>query len=312
MTLTLTNETGETARDETPTVRFFASGARLATRQLLRNPAATGGLVVLVLLCLAALAAPWIAPFNPVQIKLSAKLQPPSWVHLLGTDHFGRDVLSRLLFGARGSLSIGLLVVAFSTSIGVPIGMAAGFIRGRVENVLMRLMDAFLTFPPLLLAVAIVGLLGPDLRNVMVAIGIVQVPVLARIVRASTLSAREETYVMAARALGASPLRIAVRHILRNILSPIMVQLTIGFSAAIIAEASLSFLGLGTQPPDPSWGRDLAEARRYMADAPWLFLAPTATIMLAVLSINFVGDGLSDALDPRSWRTRARAASASR
>jgi peptide/nickel transport system permease protein len=267
-------------------------------------------LVVLALLCLAAIAAPLISPFDPIQIKLSAKLQPPSWAHLLGTDHFGRDVLSRLLYGARVSLSIGLMVVAFSTSFGVPIGMTAGFMRGNVDNVLMRLMDAFLTFPPLLLAVAIVGLLGPDLRNVMAAIGVVQVPVLARIVRASTLSAREETYVMAARALGASPLRIATRHILRNILSPIMVQLTIGFSAAIIAEASLSFLGLGTQPPNPSWGRDLAEARRYMADAPWLFLAPTATIMLAVLSINFVGDGLRDALDPRSWRTRARVASA--
>jgi peptide/nickel transport system permease protein len=309
MVVILTNDAGKAARDETLTLRF-ASGARLASRQFLRNLPATSGLVVLALLCLAAIAAPLISPFDPIQIKLSAKLQPPSWAHLLGTDHFGRDVLSRLLYGARVSLSIGLMVVAFSTSFGVPIGMTAGFMRGNVDNVLMRLMDAFLTFPPLLLAVAIVGLLGPDLRNVMAAIGVVQVPVLARIVRASTLSAREETYVMAARALGASPLRIATRHILRNILSPIMVQLTIGFSAAIIAEASLSFLGLGTQPPNPSWGRDLAEARRYMADAPWLFLAPTATIMLAVLSINFVGDGLRDALDPRSWRTRARVASA--
>jgi peptide/nickel transport system permease protein len=309
MAVTFANDSDKTARDEIPTVRF-ASGARLASRQFLRNPAATAGFVILTLLCLASIAAPWIAPFDPIQIKLAAKLQPPSWHHLLGTDHFGRDVLSRLLYGSRVSLSIGLMVVAFATSIGVPIGMVAGFMRGHVENGLMRLMDAFLTFPPLLLAVAIVGLLGPDLRNVMLAIGIVQIPVLARIVRASTLSAREETYVVAASALGASPFRIATRHILRNILSPIVVQLTIGFSAAIIAEASLSFLGLGTQPPDPSWGRDLADARRYMADAPWLFLAPTATIMLAVLSINFIGDGLRDALDPRSWRTRARAASA--
>jgi ABC-type dipeptide/oligopeptide/nickel transport system permease subunit len=308
MAIDLADAGDKTAAVEVPTVRF-ASGARLASRQFLRNRAATSGLVVLVLLCLAAFAAPWISPFDPVQIKLSAKLQPPSWAHLLGTDHFGRDVLSRLLYGSRTSLSIGLMVVAFSTSFGVPIGMVAGFMRGHVDNGLMRLMDAFLTFPPLLLAVTIVGLLGPDLHNVMLAIGIVQVPVLARIVRASTLSAREEVYVLAAGALGASPLRIATRHILRNILSPIVVQLTIGFSAAIIAEASLSFLGLGTQPPTPSWGRDLADARRYMADAPWLFLSPTATIMLAVLSINFIGDGLRDALDPRSWRTRARAAS---
>jgi ABC-type dipeptide/oligopeptide/nickel transport system permease subunit len=307
MAVMLANGSDKTALGEVPTVRF-ASGARLASRQFLRNPAATCGLVVLTLMCLAAIGAPWISHFDPVQIKLSAKLQSPSWAHLLGTDHFGRDVLSRLLYGSRVSLSIGLMVIAFSTSFGVPIGMVAGFMRGHVDNGLMRVMDAFLTFPPLLLAVTIVGLLGPDLRNVMLAIGVVQVPVLARIVRACTLSAREETYVIAASALGASPLRIATRHILRNILSPIVVQLTIGFSAAIIAEASLSFLGLGTQPPNPSWGRDLAEARRYMADAPWLFLAPTATIMLAVLSINFIGDGLRDALDPRSWRT-ARAAS---
>src|ERR1700694_5117828 len=196
MAVNFASDSDKTAPDEIPTVRF-ASGARLAARLFLRNPAATSGLVVLTLLCLAAVAAPWIPPFDPVQIKLSAKLQPPSWEHLLGTDHFGRDVLSRLLYGSRVSLSIGLLVVAFSTSFGVPIGMVAGFMRGHVENGLMRLMDAFLTFPPLLLAVTIVGLLGHDLRNVMLAFGMVQVPVLARSVRACTLSAREEVYVVA-------------------------------------------------------------------------------------------------------------------
>jgi peptide/nickel transport system permease protein len=283
-----------------------ATGLRLAARQFFRNPAAVAGLIVLGLICVAALLAPWVAPHDPIQMRLSAKLRAPSEVYWLGTDHFGRDIFSRLLHGARLSLSVGLLVVGFAASIGVPLGLLAGLAGGWVDNALLRLMDAMLTFPPLLLAVAIVGLLGPDVINVMLALGIVQIPVLVRLVRASTLAAREETYVTAARALGASGRRIALRHVLRNILSPIVVQVTIGFSAAVIAEASLSFLGLGTQPPQPSWGRDLAEARRYMADAPWMFLAPTGTIMLCVLSINFLGDGLRDALDPRSWRSGSR------
>jgi peptide/nickel transport system permease protein len=286
----------------------YEGGMRLAARQLVRNRAAATGLVCLALICLCALLAPLLAPYDPVQINLSAKLRPPGDEYLLGTDHFGRDVLSRLLYGARVSLLVGLIVVTFALSIGVPIGLIAGFLGGTIDNVLMRAMDAFLTFPPLLLAVAIVGLMGPDIENVTLALGVVQVPVLARIVRGSTLAVREETYITAMRALGASPLRIVTRHVLRNTLSPIVVQITIVFSAAVIAEASLSFLGLGTQPPQPSWGRDLADARRYMADAPWLFLAPTAALMLAVLSINFVGDGLRDALDPRAWRTRRRRA----
>ncbi|MFC7399940.1 ABC transporter permease [Chelatococcus sp. GCM10030263] len=291
---------------ELPQRRQMAAGMRLSARQFLRNPAAVAGLVVLVLICLAAMFAPWIAPRDPVRISLATKLRPPGPEFWLGTDFFGRDVLSRLIHGARVSLSVGILVISFSTIVGVPLGLFAGMVGGRLDNILMRLMDALLTFPPLLLGVAIVGLLGPDLRNVTLGLGIVQVPVLVRLVRASALAAREDTYVMAARALGASNLRIAMRHVLRNIMSPIVVQLTIGFSAAIIAEASLSFLGLGTQPPQPSWGRDLAEARRYMADAPWLFLAPTGAIMLSVLAVNFVGDGLRDALDPRSWRSRRK------
>jgi peptide/nickel transport system permease protein len=280
-----------------------AAGLRLATRQFRRNPAAMLGLIVLVLFCLAAILAPYISPHDPTQLRLSAKLRAPDATYWLGTDHFGRDIFSRLMHGARVSLSVGFLVIGFAAGFGIPIGLLAGLAGGWLDNLLLRLMDAMLTFPPLLLAVAIVGLLGPDISNVMIALGIVQIPVLVRLVRASTLAAREETYVTAARALGASPGRIALWHVLRNILSPIVVQLTIGFSAAVIAEASLSFLGLGTQPPTPSWGRDLAEARRYMADAPWMFVAPTATIMLAVLAINFLGDGLRDALDPRSWRS---------
>ena len=285
--------------------RRIAGTLRLAARQFLRNRAALAGFCCLVLICLAAIFAPLLAPYDPTQIKLSAKLKPPGAEHWLGTDHFGRDLFSRLLYGGRISLSVGLLVVGFAVVVGVPLGLLAGFLRGQVDNVLMRLVDAFLTFPPLLLAVAIVGLLGPDIQNVMLALGIVQAPILARIVRGSTLAVREEVYIMAARALGASPLRIVLSNILRNIMSPIVVQLTIVFAAAVVAEASLSFLGLGTQPPTPSWGRDLSEARRFLGDAPWMFLAPTAAIMLCVLSINFVGDGLRDSLDPRSWRIRA-------
>lgn len=276
---------------------------RLAFRQFLMNRAAAVASLLLVMLCLLAIAAPLISPYDPAAIKLAEKLQAPSPAHWLGTDHFGRDVLSRLIWGTRVSLSVGVSVVAFALATGIPVGVMAGYLGGRTDNVLMRLMDGLLTFPPLLLGVAIVGLLGPDLQNVILALGIVQTPVIARIVRSATLAVKKETYITAVRALGAGFGRI-VRHILGNTMAPIVVQVTIVFSAAVIAEASLSFLGLGVQPPASSWGRDLSESRRFMADAPWLFLAPTGAIMICVMSINFMGDGLRDALEPRSWRQR--------
>jgi peptide/nickel transport system permease protein len=281
-----------------------ASGLRLAVRQFTRNRAATAGLLALLLLTVPAAFAPWVAPYDPTAIDLSAKLQPPSPGHWLGTDYFGRDVLSRTLHGGRVSLTVGLLVVAIAMAVGVPLALVSGFVGGGVDNAFMRLMDAFLTFPPLLLAVAIVGSLGPDIQNVMLALGIVNIPVFARLVRGSTLAVREEVYVAAATALGASPLRIMFTHILRNVVAPIVVQTTVTFSAAIIAEASLSFLGLGAQPPTPSWGRDLNEARRYLEDGVWLLGAPTAAIVASVLSVNYLGDGLRDAMDPRAWQPR--------
>lgn len=287
----------------------YRGSLALAARQFPRNRAATVGLVILLVVCFTAAFAPWVAPYDPVQIKLSMKLKPPSFEHLMGTDHFGRDVFSRMLWGGRTSLSVGLLVVGFAFVLGVPLGLASGYFGGKVDNVLMRLVDAFLTFPPLLLAVALVGLLGPDIKNVMLALGLVQAPILARMVRGSTLAVREDVYVTAARALGASPLRIVLSHLLRNMVSPIVVQLTVVFSAAVVSEASLSFLGFGTQPPEPSWGRDMSESRRFLADAPWMFMAPTSIIAICVLSINFMGDGLRDALDPRAWRTRRSIAS---
>ncbi|MGI6853503.1 ABC transporter permease [Mesorhizobium sp. 1B3] len=284
----------------------YESGSRMTLRQLLRNKAATVGLISLLVIVALATFAPWLIPYDPVAISLSEKLLPPSLAHPLGTDHFGRDVLARMAYGARVSLTVGLSTVLFAAVFGVPIGLLSGYIGGRLDNLLMRLMDAFLTFPPLLLGVAIVGLLGADLTTVTLALGIVQIPVLARVVRSSTLSVREETYITATRAIGASVWRLVFQHILRNILSPLVVQVTIVFSAAVVAEASLSFLGLGVQPPTPSWGRDLAEARRFMVDAPWMFMAPTGFIIVSVMAINFMGDGLRDALDPRSWVRRAK------
>jgi len=275
---------------------------RIATRQFVRNRTAVAGLAFLVLICAVTLLAPVLAPYDPVKIQLASKLHPPSLLHWFGTDHFGRDVLSRVIYGGRVSLLVGLLVTAFTFAVGVPLGLASGFLGGRIDNIFMRLVDAFLTFPPLLLAVAIVGLLGADVRNVMLALGMVQAPILARLVRGSALSTREEVHVLAARALGAGPLRIAFSNILRNILSPIIVQLTIVFAAAIVTEAALSFLGLGTQPPQPSWGRDLSDARRFLADAPWMFLAPSAAIIVCALNLHFIADGLRDWMDPRSRR----------
>lgn len=290
--------------DARPLPLQFRGSMALAVRQFPRNRAATIGLAILLTICLTSAFAPWVAPYDPIQIKLSMKLKPPSFEHLMDTDHFGRDIFSRMLWGGRTSLSVGLLVVGFAFVLGVPLGLASGYFGGKVDNALMRLVDAFLTFPPLLLAVALVGLLGPDIKNVMLALGLVQAPILARMVRGSTLAVREDVYVTAARALGASPLRIVLSHLLRNMVSPIVVQLTVVFAAAVVSEASLSFLGFGTQPPAPSWGRDMSEARRFLADAPWMFLAPTSIIAVCVLSINFMGDGLRDALDPRAWRTR--------
>ncbi|MCB1492859.1 MAG: ABC transporter permease [Rhodobiaceae bacterium] len=291
-----------------PIVRPRSNSAiRLAGGQFLGNRAALVSFAFFLTITLACVFAPLIAPYDPVAISLSAKLKPPSFAHWLGTDYFGRDVLSRVLYGGQLSLTVALLVVVSSTLVGVPIGLLSGFAGGRIDNLLMRTMDAFLTFPPLLLAVAIVGVLGPSIENVMLALALVRVPVFARIVRSSTLSIREEVYIAAARVLGASWFRIVVFHVLRNAIAPIVVQITIVFAGAIVSEASISFLGLGAQPPTPSWGRDLNEARRYLEDAPWLLFGPAMAIMISVLSVNFIGDGLRDALDPRAWRTLRRA-----
>jgi peptide/nickel transport system permease protein len=224
----------------------------------------------------------------------------PSWAHWMGTDENGRDVLSRIIWGARASLTAGVISVTIATGVGVPIGLLAGFAGGKTDAIIGRLVDAMLASPFLILAIALAAFLGPSLQNAMIAIGITATPIFVRVARGATIDAATNDYVEAARALGNPPWRVAVRHVLPNIIPPVMVQATLAIAGAIIAEASLSFLGLGQQPPAPSWGSMLNSAQRFLTQAPWLAIFPGAAIFLVVLSFNLVGDGLRDALDPRS------------
>jgi peptide/nickel transport system permease protein len=225
--------------------------------------------------------------------------KPPSLQHLFGTDEIGRDVLSRVIWGARASLLAGLLSVSLALAVGVPIGLVSGYLGGVVDGTLMRMIDAMLAVPFLILAIALAAFLGPSLANAMIAIGISQTPIFARLTRAQVLAVKHEEYIEAARAVGNPHYRIVLRHILPNIIPPILVQATLAAASAIIAEASLSFLGLGQQPPDPSWGSMLNTAKNFMSQAPWMAVWPGAAIFTLVLSLNLFGDGLRDALDPR-------------
>jgi peptide/nickel transport system permease protein len=248
---------------------------------------------------LVAMFAPLIAPYDPLATSWSAVRKPPSWLHLFGTDEIGRDVLSRVIYGARASLLAGVVSVSISLAVGVPIGLVAGYVGGIVDGVLMRITDALLACPFLILAIALAAFLGPNLLNAMVAIGISAMPAFIRLTRAQTMATKVEDYVEAAKAVGNPPWRIVLRHILPNITAVIMVQATLAIAAAIIAEASLSFLGLGQQPPDPSWGSMLNTAKNFLAQAPWMAWWPGLAIFVVVLSFNLLGDGLRDALDPR-------------
>lgn len=268
-------------------------------RRFRRNYAALVGLTLVVMLVLVALFAPLLAPVSPDQQNLRARLQPPSLEHPLGTDEFGRSILSRVIYGARISLFTGLVPVAVAATLGTLIGLVAGFFRGRLDNILMRLMDILLSFPALLLALAVVGALGPGLLNAVIAVAVVGVPEYARIVRSVVLGTREEDYVQAARAVGAGGWRLMLRHILPSTLGPLTVQATLGIGFAILSMAGLSFLGLGVQPPTADWGEMLSRGRRYLPEASWLLIFPGLAISLTVLAFNLVGDGLRDALDPR-------------
>ena len=275
------------------------SPARLAWRRFVRRRAAVAGLVVIALFVFAAVFAPLIAPYDPISTSWAAVRKAPSAAHWLGTDENGRDVLARVIFGARASMLAGVVSVLIAAGIGVPAGLLAGFVGGWIDAVLSRIVDAMLACPFLILAIALAAFLGPDLKNAMIAIGVTAAPVFMRVSRGAAMDVAGNDYVEAARALGNPPWRVAVRHVLPNIIPPVLVQGTLAIAAAIIAEASLSFLGLGQQPPQPSWGSMLNAAQRFQTQAPWLAVFPGLAIFLCVLSFNLVGDGLRDALDPR-------------
>jgi peptide/nickel transport system permease protein len=268
-------------------------------KRLLRRGGAMFGLAVVAFFVLIAVFAPWIAPHDPLGTSWSAVRAAPSATYLFGADELGRDVLSRIIWGTRASILAGVVSVSISLALGVPIGMAAGYLGRWVDALISRITDAMLACPFLILAIALAAFLGPSLTNAMIAIGISATPVFIRLTRAQVLSAKSEDYVEAARALGNPHLRIALRHIFPNILAPLIVQATLAIAAAVIAEASLSFLGLGQQPPAPSWGSMLNTARNYVDQAPWMAIWPGLSIFLLVLSFNLLGDGLRDALDPR-------------
>ena len=281
---TLPAETASSAQEESPWTR--------AWRRLKRRKGAMAALVIVVLLVLLAVLAPWVAPYDPTATSFATVRKPPSWAHWLGTDEVGRDVLSRVIWGARASLSAGLVSVGIAVGAGVPLGLLAGYAGGWIDAVLSRLVDAMLAIPFLILAIALAAFLGPSLSNAMIAIGVTATPVFVRLTRGQTLGAKVEDYVEAARAVGNPHWRIALRHVL-------LVQASLAIAGAIIAEAALSFLGLGQQPPAPSWGSMLNTAQRFIAQAPWMAFWPGFAIFFAVLSFNLLGDGLRDALDPR-------------
>jgi peptide/nickel transport system permease protein len=269
-------------------------------RRILRRPSAAFGVAVVLFFVIVALLAPILAPQDPLAAGFSTVRKAPSVAHWFGTDEIGRDVASRVIFGARASLMAGVISVLISLSVGVPIGLLAGYAGGKTDALISRMTDAMLACPFLILAIALAAFLGPSLTNAMIAIGISATPVFVRLSRGQTLAVKAEDFILAARAIGNSPLRIAVRHVLPNIVPPLIVQATLAIAAAVIAEASLSFLGLGQQPPAPSWGSMLNTAKNYLEQAPWMAVWPGLSIFLLVLAFNLVGDGIRDALDPRA------------
>lgn len=270
-------------------------------RRLKRNKMAVLGLIILIILVLLAVFADVIANYDNVVIKqnLAHRLQGPSAAHWLGTDEFGRDIFARLVHGTRVSLQVGIVAVGISIVIGGSLGAVAGYYGGKLDNTIMRIMDIFLAVPSILLAIAIVSALGPSIINLMLAISISSVPSYARIVRASVLSIRDQEFIEAAKAIGASNTRIIFRHIIPNSLAPVIVQATLGVASAILSTAGLSFIGLGIQPPAPEWGSMLSGGRQYLRYAWWVTTFPGVAIMITILSLNLLGDGLRDALDPR-------------
>lgn len=278
--------------------RGFATSSTWS--RFVRNRLALAGAAVLAVMAASALLAPYIAPYDPLEMNLGRPFEPPgSPGHLLGTDNFGRDVLSRLLFGARTSLVVGFAVIGLAASVGLVLGAVSGYYGGAIDLLIMRVTDLFFAFPFFILAIGVIAALGPGLQNVMLVLAAVSWPEYARLVRGRVLALKAEAYVESARAAGAGDLRIIFRHILPNSLGPVIVTATMGLANTILAAAGLSFLGMGAQPPWPEWGAMLSESKTFMRTAPHLVVAPGAAIMLTVLAINFVGDGLQQALDPK-------------
>ena len=293
-----------------PTVGGPIVGSRsdlgVFVRRVLRTRGAGFGLVVTLLTIFLALTADVVSPYSPAVQDYTAILSNPTLEHPMGTDNLGRDNLSRIIHGTRVSIQAGLVSVGFATIVGTLMGLAAGYWRGWVDDLLMRLSDALWSFPGIVLALAIAAALGPGLGNAMIAIGIVYTPIFARLVRGQVLSVREREFVEAARTIGAGHARIMLRHILPNVTAPIVVQVSLSIAFAILSEATLSFLGLGVQPPEPSWGSMVSRGKDFLDRAPWLAFAPGGAILLAVMGFNFVGDAVRDALDPRLGRAGRR------
>ncbi|HVY43275.1 MAG TPA: ABC transporter permease [Hyphomicrobiaceae bacterium] len=288
---TLTLDSAAAHVEERPAAR--------AWRRLKQRKSAMFGLFVIIALILVAALAPLLAPYDPTHQSWTAVRKAPSWAHWFGTDESGRDLLSRVVYGARASLLAGVVSVSIALIAGIPIGLLAGYRGGWIDALISRITDAMLACPNLILAIALAAFLGPSLTNAMIAIGVTATPVFVRLTRGQVLSVKVEDYVEAARAVGNPAWRIAMRHILPNIMPALLVQATLAIAAAIIAEASLSFLGLGQQPPAPSWGSMLNTAQRFLTSAPWMAVWPGIAIFLSVLSFNLLGDGLRDALDPK-------------
>ena len=302
-------ETAAAGPDPNAAAELTADAERLAVKPVSRtretlsalfaNRLAVAGIVVLAVLVFVGVFGPQIAPYEINEINIPDRLQGPSGDHWFGTDELGRDVFTRVLVAARVSLQVGFIAVGFAMLVGVPIGLLAGYYRKWVDSVLMRAMDVLFSFPAILLAIAILAVLGPGIGNAMIAIGLVYTPIFARITRGSVLVVSEEVFVRAARSLGARDSRIIFRHILPNVMAPIIVQTTLSLAFAILSEAALSFLGLGVQPPNPAWGRMLSEGRNFLQQAPWMGIFPGIAILVTVMAFNFLGDGLRDALDPK-------------
>lgn len=285
-----------------PPVAASAAGAprgRLVWRRLLRSVPFMVGLVTLLTLVVLSLAAPWLTDFNPIRVSPAARFQPPGAEHPFGTDQLGRDIFARVLYGGRLSLQMGIVPILIAVVVGVLLGLLAGFYGRWLDLLIMRVVDVWIAFPSILLAMAVVTILGTGLVNIMIALGISWIPYYVRMVRGSVLAAREHVYVDAARALGSLDLRLLLRHILPNVLTPVMVMASMGVANAILAGAALSFLGLGAQAPAPEWGVSLADGRQFIRQGWWIGFFPGLAIAVTVLAANLLGDGLRDALDPK-------------